>query len=296
MSLTFPVFLVLMAATAVSAGICIYFLMASRRTARRMRDLQTALEEKEHQCLQLREAMQRTQRLETVGRLAGGIAHDFNNLLTAILGYSEMTLDQLADRKDLAAMLNEVIKAGRNARDIIRRLLAFSRQGAAEFQPVPPHLVIQDMHKLLRAATPAFIEINMPPVTDCGWVMADPGRLLQLLFNLTVYSAGTMRHQKKGAISIGLSPHAEQEQLRQYGIPDGDYLCLTVSGTGGGITSGDCAGLFTPFAPVHQQAEDGGMSLVTAQAIVTAHKGFIKAESAPEIGTAFHIFLPRLQT
>ena len=291
---TVPLLFTFAFATIVLIGAGAYLLMASRRLNRRVRELQAALDEKERQYHQLHDTMLRTQRLGTAGRLTRGIAHDFNNSLTAILGYSEMLLEQMAERQDLCIMLREIVTAGRNARDIVRRLLSFSRQGASEAQPIPLLPMLQDVQKLLRTATPAYIEINVPPPSADCCAMVNPGQLVQAILNLSIYAIDIMRNQKKGALTIELTPQVDPGMLRGRGVAENEYLGITLSNSVQGSSAGNMADLFTPGSPIHEQTEDGGLGLAAALRLITAHRGFLYAENGLDAGITFTILIPHL--
>jgi C4-dicarboxylate-specific signal transduction histidine kinase len=129
--------------------------------------------------------LQQAQKMEAIGTLAAGIAHDFNNILSAIIGYTELASDNIAGgtNADAKANLEEVLKACRRARDLVRLILAFSRQRKKEPVPLQIHLIVKEALKLVRSFVPTTIEIRQS-ITTFGRVMADPTQMHQVIMNL----------------------------------------------------------------------------------------------------------------
>jgi len=134
---------------------------------------------------QLRQA----QKLEAVGTLAGGIAHDFNNILSAIMGYTELAKLDAAGQPGLQSQLQEVLRGAKRARDLVKQILTFSRQGRQERKPIDVRLILKEALRLLRATLPSSIEIRQNIRVGCGPVEADPTQIHQVLMNLCTNSA-----------------------------------------------------------------------------------------------------------
>ena len=134
---------------------------------------------------QLEEHLRQAQKMEAIGTLAGGIAHDFNNILAAILGYAEMVKRSLPEAAGSAAAdIQEVIRAGLRARDLVKQILAFSRKGGEERSQISPRSIVKEALKFLRASIPASIEIREDIDPDCGTILADPTNIHQIVVNL----------------------------------------------------------------------------------------------------------------
>src|SRR5262249_32925932 len=125
-----------------------------------------------------------SEKLRAVGTLAGGIAHDFNNILGAILGFGELALDDVAPESRTARNLHQVLKAGQRARELVRQILAFSRQSQPERKCVRLGGLIEETMKLLRATLPPNVELQIDSRTTEDWVIADATQLHQVLMNL----------------------------------------------------------------------------------------------------------------
>lgn len=241
---------------------------------------------------QLAEALERTRHLRMVGLLCNGVTHDFNNSLTAILGYSDMVREQLADSPELVTMLKEISKAGQNARDVTRRLLSFSRHTKVEIQLLPLALVLRDIRALLRAATPSFVEIRADAVQEEGYVLVDFNQLLNALIAAAAFLVDRMRGQERGVITLAFSLNVDAETRQRHNLPDEEYLALTLSAELGGLSPNACCELFTPFSPAHQKTPDGGLDLAAMQNLLAELKGAVQADILPDAGLTFTLYLP----
>jgi signal transduction histidine kinase len=152
---------------------------------------------------QQEEQLRHTQKMEAIGTLAGGIAHDFNNILNAILGYTELTLYEISKSTKARRNLQEVLTAGKRAKELVQQILTFSRNGTQERKPVHLHLVVKEVLKLLRASLPTTIGIFQDISEDTGTVLADPTQMHQVLMNLCVNAEYAMR-EKGGILKVRL--------------------------------------------------------------------------------------------
>jgi PAS domain S-box-containing protein len=241
---------------------------------------------------QLRQA----QKLEAVGTLAGGIAHDFNNILSAIIGYTELTKLDAAGQPGLQSQLQEVLKGAKRARDLVKQILTFSRQGQQERKPIDARLILKEALRLLRATLPSTIEIRQNICAGCGPVEADPTQIHQVLMNLCTNSAHAMR-DKGGVLEIELQPVqiGRHEIVRYPGLRTGRFLKLTVKDTGHGIAPENLERIFDPYFTTKDKGEGTGLGLAVVQGIVKTHNGAITAESRPGEGAAFHVLLPVIE-
>ena len=137
--------------------------------------------------------MQQAQKLESLGVLAGGIAHDFNNILSAVGGYTELALLKLPEDSDIHDNLSNVKKAADRATDLVRQILAFSRQAEHEKVPLQISSVVKEALQLLRASLPAMIDINKTIDNAPLFIMADPTQIHQIVMNLCTNAHHAMR-------------------------------------------------------------------------------------------------------
>jgi PAS domain S-box-containing protein len=236
--------------------------------------------------------LHQAQKMEAMGTLAGGIAHDFNNILSAILGYTEMALFDTKEKTVIRANLQEVLKATSRARDLVKQILAFSRQSEQEKRPIQSKLIIKEALKLLRASLPSTIEIKQV-ITTTGAIMADPTQIHQVLMNLATNAAHAMR-ERGGTLEVSLVEvdlDAGALAGRSEARP-GRYVRLTVSDTGHGIDPMQLGRIFDPFFTTKRQGEGTGMGLAVVHGIVGSHRGFIDVSSEPGKGTEFRVHFP----
>lgn len=241
--------------------------------------------------IQLRQA----HKMQAIGTLAGGIAHDFNNILTPILGYTELAMKKVEHDKTLERYLQHVMTAGRRAQELVRQILAFSRQTEATRIPVQMHLLIKEVLGLLRAALPATITIQQGIDSQAGTVLADPTQIHQVILNLCTNAAHAMR-ATGGVIEVLLEP--VEVALNRTPVPaeikPGPYVRMTVRDTGHGMAPEIMERVFEPFFTTKSAGEGTGMGLAMVYGIVTGHQGAITVESTPGQGTTFAVYLPRV--
>jgi two-component system, cell cycle sensor histidine kinase and response regulator CckA len=240
---------------------------------------------------QLRQA----HKMEAIGTLAGGIAHDFNNILAAIIGYTELSMFDVSQWSPMHQNLEQVLKAGHRAKDLVRQILAFSRHGDEQrWTPVEVGMVIREGLKLLRASLPTTIEIR-PNITaaSCA-VLADPTQIHQVLINLCANAAHAMRDQG-GVLEVGLEAvDLDADGALHYpDISPGAYIKLTVRDTGHGMDAATRERIFDPYFTTKEVGEGSGLGLAVAHGIVQRLDGAISVQSAPGRGATFQVLLPR---
>lgn len=240
------------------------------------------------------EALRQAQKMQAIGTLAGGIAHDFNNILAAILGYTELAIQQVEQDSPVWRDLQGVFIAGYRARDLVQQILAFSRQSEIERTPIQLHLLVKEALTLLRAAIPSTIAIRQAIDPKAGFVLADPTQMHQVLLNLCTNAAHAMR-DSGGVLEVRLEPL--EVTAGDHGIPPdlepGPYVRLTVRDTGGGMSPETMQRIFEPFFTTKNRGEGTGMGLAVVHGIVASHGGAILVESIPQQGTTFTVYLPR---
>jgi signal transduction histidine kinase/CheY-like chemotaxis protein len=234
-----------------------------------------------------------SEKLRAIGTLAGGIAHDFNNILGAILGFGELVLEDVPADSRTARNMRQVIKAGQRAKDLVRQILAFSRQSEPQRSNVKLGSLIEEVLKLLRATIPATISIQSRINTPADTVVADATQLHQVLMNLGTNASHAMR-EKGGTLTMTLggwsvpkSGSAETPKLKP-----GAYLRLDVADTGHGMERAVVERIFEPFFTTKPVGEGTGLGLSVVHGIIENHGGEIAVASQPGQGTTFSIFLP----
>ncbi|MBC2717187.1 MAG: response regulator [Desulfobacteraceae bacterium] len=239
--------------------------------------------------------LQQSHKMEAVGTLAGGIAHDFNNILSAVIGYTELGLNEAANHPGLKKKLDEILKAGYRARDLVKQILAFSRQAEHKKQTVQAKLIINEALKLLRASIPTTIEIRQNLMSK-AMVLADPTQIHQILMNLGTNAEHAMS-ESGGILEVSLN-NVELDQdfaARNPEITPGRYLCLTVSDTGNGMSEELIKRLYDPFFTTKAPDKGTGLGLSVVHGIVKSHGGVITVQSEPGKGSSFNVFLPVIE-
>jgi len=247
----------------------------------------------------LQAQLQQVQKMEALGQLTGGIAHDFNNILAAILGYTGLALERFAaDRQGkLAEYLLEVQKAGERARDLILKMLAFSRSHTAERpEPIDPQILVHEVVKMLRPAIPSSIALATRIAPEVGPVLMDAVDLHQMLTNLIINARDAVG--ASGQIEIELAPLAsgawqplECAACRAL-IDPGRYVELRVSDNGHGIPAGIMHRIFDPFFTTKETGRGSGMGLAVVHGLVHRHGGHLLVESGAGKGTTFRLLFP----
>ncbi len=254
-------------------------------------EIKSLEQERRHTETQLRQA----QKMEAIGTLAGGIAHDFNNILSAILGYSELALDDALHERASANYIKEIIKAGSRARDLVYQILTFSRQTETEAKPIQVRPIIKEALKLLRASLPSTIEIQSK-INSKAIVEADPIQIHQLIMNLCTNAGHAMRPEG-GTLRVDLTEETLSKDFTDNypGMLPGEHLIITVSDTGPGIAPGIREKIFDPYFTTKEKGEGTGMGLAVVQGIVRTCNGAITVGSSPGEGACFRIYLPTIQ-
>ncbi len=244
---------------------------------------------------QIEHELRQSQKMEAVGTLAGGIAHDFNNILAAILGYAELTLASAEQGTELYTNLENILKAGERAADLVRQILTFSRQAETEKKPLQMSVIVEEALTLLRSSLPATIQIQKNFEDNLHNILADATQIHQIVINLCANAAHAMRHHG-GILEVSLENVAlNTGALAPYeDLPAGAYLKLTVSDAGHGMTPDIMDSIFDPYFTTKEPGQGTGMGLAVVHGIVKGNHGGITVQSEPEIGSTFNIYLPAI--
>ncbi len=245
---------------------------------------------------QLEKRLAQAQKMEAIGTLAGGIAHDFNNILSAIIGYTELSLIDIPRGSALQNNLQQVLKAGGRAKELVRQILTFSRQRKSELVPVRVSLIVNEALKLLRASLPATIKMRHFINSHLS-VLTDPTNIHQVLMNLCTNASFAMQ-QQGGILEVRLSDvDLDAEFARKHpDVQPGKFIRLIVRDTGYGMTPEVVERIFDPFFTTKKMGEGTGMGLSVVHGIVKSHGGTIVVESSPGKGSTFSVFLPAIET
>jgi signal transduction histidine kinase len=277
-----------------------YYIELEERVELRTAELQqtlTELEKAETEHKRLESQLLQAQKMESIGFLAGGIAHDFNNILSPIMGYVELTLDQLPQENIGHEYLNEVLHATERASDLVKQILTFSRKSKNERKPIECQPIIKEALKLLRSSIPSSIEIKQNIASNCGMIMADPIHIHQIIMNLCTNAFHSME-VTGGIISVLLdefyfSSHSLETAPE---MTPGSYICLTVKDTGQGMEKNIVDHIFDPYFTTKSVGKGSGLGLSIIYGIVQEYDGYINVSSEPGKGTEFKIYFPMIDS
>lgn len=259
-----------------------------------MRDI-SERKQAEQEKKNLETRLQQAHKMEAIGTLAGGIAHDFNNILAAVLGYTEMALEETPDGSLLRSNIQEVLNAGNRAKDLVKQILSFSRQAEQQLAPVKVKHVVTEALRLLRASLPSTVEIR-PNIQSDSATLADPTQIHQVVMNLCANADFAMR-DTGGILEVSLTDVSidSAHKAHRLDLIPGDYLCLSVGDTGHGMPEDVKARIFEPFYTTKGRDKGTGMGLSVVHGIVKSHGGAITVESGPGKGSTFEVFLPKIE-
>jgi signal transduction histidine kinase/CheY-like chemotaxis protein len=255
--------------------------------------MRTNMQKSQEEHKTLEERLRQAHKMEAVGRLAGGVAHDFNNLLTIIRGHSDLLLDRGSLEDSQRHNLDQIQKAAGKAVSMTRQLLAFSRMQVLQPCVLDLNAVVTDLGKMLPRLIGEDIEYVFVPDPKLAPVKADPGQIEQVLMNLVVNSrdampgGGTITVRTRNAIID------TTEAQRRAPMAPGEYILLSVSDTGMGMSAETKAHIFEPFFTTKEVGRGTGLGLATVYGVVKQSGGFVWVESAPGEGATFEIYLPK---
>lgn len=241
-----------------------------------------------HEALLERQLMQ-AQKMEAIGRMAGGIAHDFNNILAAIIGYADLAHMDLPEGNRVRGYLGEILTASKRARDIVRRILTFTRQGQYRPTPVLPAPIVEEAMALVRSTMPSSIRLHTDIAPVASHVLMDAVQLHQVVMNLATNAWQAMGMQG-GDLRVGLAELRIEETMTS--PAPGNYVLLTVSDTGQGMDEETLRNIFDPYFTTKGVGEGTGLGLATVHAIVENCGGKILVDSTPGKGAEFRVYLP----
>lgn len=252
-----------------------------------------ALEKEIRQRKEVEAHLVRVQKFEALGTLSAGIAHDFNNVLSSIFGFTEMAIEDAGEHPQIAKSLSNVLKSAKRGRDLVKQILAFSRKTSHDRNPLSLTPVLKESIAMLRASTPATVEIKFSSTAQSDTVITSPIEVQQIVMNLATNALMAME-EKGGILEIALSdisdPASPDTEARS-----GAFLQLTVTDTGAGMTPEVLQKAFDPFFTTKEPGKGTGMGLAVVYGIVKNLNGTITALSTVGEGTTFKIFLPKAE-
>lgn len=236
--------------------------------------------------------LRQSHKMESIGTLAGGIAHDFNNIITIIAGYIALSAGKIVGQSQAQDDLDEALKACLRAKNLVSKILTFSRMSEKVVKPLVLADAIEDSLPMLRASIPASIKIKTE-LQSYRYINADPTEIQQILMNLTSNAFHAMRPDG-GILTINLK---EIHGFELIGLHQGvklsqDYLHFSVQDTGIGIPEELFERIFDPYFSTKAPGEGSGLGLSIVHGIVSSYHGFLTVDSTPGHGSTFNMYLP----
>jgi signal transduction histidine kinase len=288
-------------ALALAAVLCWLALKDARAQLETMAAANAALEEANRKAARDKEERERleaqlrqSQKMEAIGQLTGGIAHDFNNMLAVVIGSLNLLKRRLErGDKDVMRFVDSATEGAERAAGLTNRLLAFSRQQPLAPQPLDVNRLVAGMSEMVRRALGESLQIESVLAAGLWRIHADPGQLESAILNLAVNSRDAMPDGGKLTIETANASLDEAYAAAHVEAPPGQYVVLTVSDTGAGMTPDVVAKAFDPFFTTKAVGKGSGLGLSQVFGFVKQSGGHVKVYSEVGHGTAVKIYLPR---
>jgi signal transduction histidine kinase/ActR/RegA family two-component response regulator len=255
--------------------------------------LEKMVEERTKALADSEKQLQQMMKLQAIGTLAGGIAHDFNNILFPIVGYTELTMDDIPKDSQARQNLEEILKATDRAKKLVQQILTFSRQDCQERKPLQVQYLIKEALKLLRATIPSSIEIECNIDESCGSIKGDPTQIHQVIMNLCTNAYHAMQ-ESGGKLEVSLKEIdiSYEQSLDRVGMKIGKHIELIVKDSGHGMEPQVMERIFEPYYTTKEQGKGTGLGLSVIHGIIKNHSGDIAVSSQPGKGATFKVYLP----
>ena len=231
------------------------------------------------------------QRIEALDRFAGGIAHDLNNILYPIIINIEELLDEEREGSAHHEILTQTLKAVYRQRDLVKKILSFSRRSERSNQPVRVKAILEETLSFLRSSLPSTISIQENIHVQADVVMGDPIQIQQVIMNLCQNAADALESER-GVIEIELANVRMESLYYLRDMKAGDYLKLTVKDTGIGMNPEVVDRVFEPFFTKKDLGKGTGLGLPVVHGIVKSHGGAVTVASEEGKGSLFTVYLP----
>jgi nitrogen-specific signal transduction histidine kinase/CheY-like chemotaxis protein len=245
---------------------------------------------------QLEEALIQTQKLESLGLLAGGIAHDFNNILTGILGYAEVLQWENTGQDVVVKYAKIIEKSALRAAALTQQLLGFARKGKLKVEPLDVNQITSELVHFLKETFDRSIVVVLNTDKDLPPVLGDGTQVYQALMNLCINARDAMPKGGRLSVKTELCALTNEKVHEHFHIPPGDYVQISVTDTGTGMTPEVKRRIFEPFYTTKEVGKGTGLGLSMAYGIAKNHGGYINAYSEPGLGTTMRIYLPAMRT
>lgn len=244
---------------------------------------------------QAEEALRQSQKMEAVGQLTGGIAHDFNNLLTGVIGSLDLVRTRLAQGRtgEIGRYVEAAMSSANRAAALTHRLLAFSRRQPLEPKPVDANSLVAAMDELFRRTIRETIGVELRPGQDLWRIFCDPNQLENALLNLVINARDAMAHGGSIVIETANVELDRAYAATQQDVKPGQYVAVSVSDAGAGMSDDVLARAFEPFFTTKPTGQGTGLGLSMVYGFVKQSGGHVRIYSEAGRGTTVRIFLPR---
>ena len=239
--------------------------------------------------------LRQSQKMEAIGTLAGGIAHDFNNILGVVIGFAEMAIGKSRNQRDSSKELQQILKAGERARDLVRQILTFGSKVEVDLRPLNLNKELERTAELLERTLPKMINIETNLAPDLWPIWANANQLEQVVLNLAVNARQAMPDGGKLSIDTQNLILTDEHCSRYLDVKPGRYVLLQVTDTGQGMDERTKEQIFDPFFTTKDVGEGTGLGLSTVFGIIKAFKGQISCYSELGLGATFKIYLPAFE-
>jgi PAS domain S-box-containing protein len=247
--------------------------------------------EAERKLLELQ--LQESQKMQAIGTLAGGVAHDFNNMLGAILGNVALALQDVQPGSGLMESLEEIEKAGKRARDLVRQILAFSRKESTRRERIAVGDLVNETIGLVRVGMPPGVEIRTVITPNLPQIMGDPTEVLQAILNLCTNALDAVRACGRVTVEAHAG-HPDESTCQALGLEPGQYVTVQVGDDGAGMSTEVMAHVFEPFFTTKPVGMGTGLGLSVVHGAMRTHHGAVHVDSTPGAGSVFTLYFPAI--
>jgi PAS domain S-box-containing protein len=245
---------------------------------------------------EIRQKLERAERMESLGILAGGVAHDLNNMIGPVAGYAELLLREISPESKLGNRVQKIINSARDAADVIQDLLTLARRGRCEMSPVQMNDIISAYLE-----SPAFLDLKkyhplvavaFEPKQDLELIGGSSPHLAKVIMNLISNACEAM--PDGGYLTVKTEQQRLETLLSGFeGVESGDYILVRVKDTGVGIAKEDQGKIFEPYYSRKKMGRSGsGLGLSVVYGVVKDHHGYYDVFSEPGKGTEFVLYFP----
>jgi len=242
----------------------------------------------------LEEQVLQAQKMDSIGNLAGGIAHDFNNLLGGILGYASYVKKKMSPKDPLYHSVKNIERSAQQAAELTKQLLGFARRGKNQVKPINCNALIQDLIQFLGRTIDKRVTLEVELDAHLNLIEGDETQLEQSLINICLNARDAMPSGGTLKIVTTNQTPPQIDHIKQRGRKEGDYIKITLSDTGTGMTPEVQSQIFEPFFTTKEPGRGTGLGLSMVYGIIQNHGGYIDLKSEPGQGTSFELYLPAI--